>query len=116
VLDSCGQQPAGAAHHGPVVFESLPTGQTYLIVTALVVDAWPGETVRATLSKKLSQEVHRVTGQSLIYSAASLPVGEAMAEEVVGRFSVNGLQNIFKLRMDRRAAVTANFREKKPLA
>jgi hypothetical protein len=61
VLHDYGQQPAGTAHQSPVIFESGSTGQAYLVMTTLVVDAGPGEPMGATLAKKVLEEIHCVT-------------------------------------------------------
>jgi hypothetical protein len=58
MLDGYGQQPPGAPHQAPVIFEGCATGQADLIVASLVVDARPGEAVRTTLSEKLFEKIH----------------------------------------------------------
>jgi hypothetical protein len=58
MLDRRGQKPSGAAHQNPVVFEGGAAGQANLVVTALIIDARPGEAMRATLSEKLFEKIH----------------------------------------------------------
>jgi len=53
-----GEQSAGRAHPVPVVFVRGTAAQTDLVVAAIVVEPWPGKTVRATSSEDPLQESH----------------------------------------------------------
>jgi hypothetical protein len=58
--DRC-QQPIRPVHSFPVVLIGRSTRQTYLIMTAVVVDARPREPVRTSSPNKLLEEVQWVT-------------------------------------------------------
>jgi hypothetical protein len=55
------QQPISPSHHSPVIFVSSSTKRAYLIMTAIGINAWPGEPMRATSSEKPLQKVHCLT-------------------------------------------------------
>lgn len=55
------EQAACAAHHSPVVFVGGSTSQADLIVPPVLVDARPGEAVRAALAEKQLQQLHGFT-------------------------------------------------------
>ena len=57
----CRQQASSAAHRSPVIFVCRSATWAYLVMTAIGVDARPGELMRATLSEEPLQEIHYST-------------------------------------------------------
>ena len=53
-----GEQAAGRAHPVPVILVGCTAAQTNLVMAAIVVEPWPGKTVRATSSEDPLQESH----------------------------------------------------------
>ncbi len=60
LLRGC-EEAVRSAHCDPVIFVGRPAGEADLVMTAVVIDARPGETVGATLPEKQLQEVHGFT-------------------------------------------------------
>jgi hypothetical protein len=52
-FDNCYQQPIRPPHIFPVVLIRRSTGQAYLVVAAVIVDARPRESMRAASVQKL---------------------------------------------------------------